>query len=420
MLRPSETNRGHAESNIKIADSIIAKPAATETPHDPPPSASLDVAFAVPFVHRLRSTTEIAEGDFSVLIELLRCDSHGPAKVLLVAEQPVAESSSQVQTIANKLDDHDEINLVAPVLLVAGGEEVKNDSNGVEEVLSRINEHNLDRRSYVVAIGGGAMLDAVGYAAAIAHRGVRLIRLPTTTLAQGDSGVGVKNAINYFGKKNWVGTFSVPWAVINDASLLESLPDRDFHSGFSESVKVSLLKSRDEFEWLCEHADQIRARNMDVATKAIATSCHLHLRHITEGGDPFEMLEARPLDFGHWSAHKLEPITDFQIRHGEAVAIGVAIDCFYSHLKLGFPLADVERVCECLHALGLPLWHEALNPLDRLLQGLEEFRQHLGGRLTITMLRGVGESVDVHEIDTSAMAEAIKRLAAEAKRLSTA
>ncbi len=171
-----------------------------------------------------------------------------------------------------------------------------------------------------------------------------------------------------------------------------------------------MLKSRDEFDRLCKHARMIGSRDMSVAVPAIATSCELHLRHITEGGDPFEMLEARPLDFGHWSAHKLEPITDFEIRHGEAVGIGVAIDCFYSHLKLGFPLQDVHRVCQCLDDLGLPLWHEALAPLDRLLGGLEEFRQHLGGRLTINMLRGIGESVDVHEIDHQTMAEAIEML----------
>lgn len=379
-------------------------------------NTDLDIAFSVPFVHRLRSTEQVSGDDFSVLLEVLRGSSAGAVKVLLIAERPVADSSEHVARIAAKLESADEINLVRETLLVDGGESVKNDSACVDQVLAAINAHHLDRRSYIVAVGGGAMLDAVGYAAAIAHRGVRLVRLPTTTLAQGDSGVGVKNAINYFGKKNWVGTFAVPWAVINDASLLESLSDRDFVNGFSEAVKVSLLKSRQEFDWLCENADAIRERNMEISTQAIATSCQLHLRHITEGGDPFEMLEARPLDFGHWSAHKLEPITKYRIRHGEAVAIGVAIDCFYSHLKLGFPLEDAKRVCQCLITLGLPLWHPELSPLERLLDGLEEFRQHLGGRLTITMLKGIGESVDVHEIDTSTMSSAIEMLRFESLR----
>ncbi|WP_436716508.1 3-dehydroquinate synthase [Roseiconus lacunae] len=403
------------QNNLARTDSPIDSPIQTTDGVDSVGRAidgalNHDVSFAVPFVHRVRTTLDLSGNDFDVLADLLRPGGSGPAKVLLIAERAVATASEHVQEIAEQLQDCDTVALVDHAMLLEGGEAIKNDDSGVDAVLAKINAHDLDRRSYIVAIGGGAFLDAVGYAAAIAHRGIRLVRLPTTTLAQGDSGVGVKNAINYFGKKNWVGTFAVPWAVINDAALLDTLPDRDFYSGFSESVKVTLLKSREEFEWLCDHAERIRSREMSAASRAIAVSCKLHLRHITEGGDPFEMLEARPLDFGHWSAHKLEPITDYAIRHGEAVGIGVAIDCFYSHLTLGFPIEDVHRTCRCLHEMGLPLWHEALSPLDRLLGGLEEFRQHLGGRLTITMLREVGESVNVHEIDTDKMAKAIEML----------
>ena len=201
-----------------------------------------------------------------------------------------------------------------------------------------------------------------------------------------------------------------PWAVINDAGLLETLSDRDFHSGFSEAVKVALLKDKDEFDWLCNHATDIRQRIPDTCNRAIDRSCRLHLKHITEGGDPFEMLEARPLDFGHWSAHRLEPLTNYEIRHGEAVAIGVAIDCIYSSIKFGFPQLAVQQVLQTMNDMGLHLWHNELHPIDRLLGGLEEFRQHLGGRLTITMLRDVGSPVDVHEIDQHAMKTAIEKL----------
>ena len=380
-------------------------------------SKSIDINFAVPFVHRLRVTNEVAGDDFAQLREVLEPGGSGPAKVLMVAESPVAQASDRVQRICDQLNDADEVSVVAPPLLVDGGEPVKNSTSVVKHVLQTINDHDLDRRSYVIAIGGGAMLDAVGYAAAVAHRGIRLVRLPTTTLAQADSGVGVKNAINYFGKKNWVGTFAVPWAVINDAGLLESLSTRDFQSGFSESVKVALLKDKSEFEWLCENAEAIGSHDMAVATRAIHRSCMLHLLHITEGGDPFEMLEARPLDFGHWSAHKLEPITDYEIRHGEAVAIGIAIDCLYSSISHGLPESDALNVCECLSKLGMRLWHDGLQPVDRLMQGLEEFRQHLGGRLTITMLEGVGQPINVHEIDVAVMRSAIERLKAIAENL---
>ncbi|TWT70237.1 3-dehydroquinate synthase [Crateriforma conspicua] len=373
---------------------------------------ALDIAFAVPQTHRLRMTTDLAGPQFAVLEQLLSIDvvPGTSAKVLLWVDAEVAAAGNFPLRLSQRLSSSDAINLVAPVLEVQGGEAVKNSEVVLRQMLSQINDHDLDRRSTIIVVGGGAVLDAAGFAAAIAHRGIRLIRVPTTVLAQADSGVGVKNAINYFGKKNWIGTFAVPWAVINDASVLQTLPDRDFRSGFTEAVKVSLLKDAAGFEWLHHHADQIRARDSRSCRVAIRESCVHHLRHITQGGDPFEMLEARPLDFGHWSAHRLEPLTEYRLRHGEAVGIGVAIDCLYSSLVLGFPTQAAEKVIDCLRRLGVPLWDEAIDPVDRLFQGLEEFRQHLGGRLTITMLRDIGDPVDVHEIDTNAMAKAIQQL----------
>ena len=260
-----------------------------------------------------------------------------------------------------------------------------------------------------MVIGGGAVLDAVGIAAAIAHRGIRLIRIPTTTLAQGDSGIGVKNSINLFQKKNWVGSFAVPWGVINDQALLETLSDRDFRCGFSESVKVALLKDPEFFQQIERHAAAIRNRRSE-CWPVIRQSAIWHLRHITQGGDPFEMLEARPLDYGHWSAHKLETMTDFQLRHGEAVAIGVAIDTIYSSLAHDLPPADANRVVRCLENLGLLIDHEVLKDTDQLFDGLEEFRQHLGGQLTVTMLNSIGQPINVHHIDHHLMKDAISQV----------
>ena len=374
-------------------------------------SDSIDFQFAVPLTHRLRVTSDVSGDDFAVLRSLLQTGDGSQARVLVAAESSVASTSDRVQRLSEKLAQSDLVDIVCPTHLVDGGEPIKNTDDAVQGMLRLIHENNLDRRSYIIAVGGGAFLDAIGYAAAIAHRGIRLIRLPTTTLAQADSGVGVKNAINYFGKKNWVGTFAVPWAVVNDSALLKTLPDREFVSGFSEAVKVSLLKDAQEFDWLCEHAGAIVARDVRVSRKAIHRSCMLHLKHITEGGDPFEMLEARPLDFGHWSAHKLESLAQYTIRHGEAVAIGVAIDCLYSSLMFGFPKSEAYRAIDCLESLGIELWNEHLNSTDKLLDGLEEFRQHLGGRLTVTMLQKVGKPIDVHTIDSQVMAQAIMTLA---------
>lgn len=379
---------------------------------------TIDIDFEVPFRHRVRFTDNLAEEDTQVLLDLLESPADIKPRVLMVVDEQLAEHSGRVSELVSRLENDQNILLLdggsserpGPSFVLPGGEAVKNSTDFVEQLLSLINERNLDRRSYIVVIGGGAVLDAASYAAAIAHRGIRVIRIPTTTLAQGDSGVGVKNAINFFRKKNWIGTFAVPWAVINDAALLTTLPNRDFRCGFSEAIKVSLLKSTTDFEELCDNATRIANREMESAFTAIKKSCLWHLKHITQGGDPFEALEARPLDFGHWSAHKMEQMSGYRLRHGEAVGIGVAIDCIYSTRVFGFPESDAQRVLQCLKDFQLPLWDSTLNDFDALLSGLEEFRQHLGGRLTITMLKAVGKPIDVHEIDSDAMRASVEQL----------
>lgn len=375
-------------------------------------SASIDVPFSVPFVHRLRFTQDVFGADQHQLAQVLEPTERTPARAQFWLDQDVAAANpgllSKLRRFAAAFADR--VNLTGPVQLIPGGEALKNDVQVLERMLKEFHAARLDRRSYVIVIGGGAVLDAVGFAAAIAHRGLRLVRLPTTTLAQADSGLGVKNGVNLFHTKNWLGAFAVPWAVINDAALLETLSERDFISGFAEAVKVSLLKDPAMFTELCQVAGRIRQRDLAVCLPLIRKAAQWHLAHITGGGDPFEMQEARPLDFGHWSAHKLEAMSDFRLRHGEAVAIGVAIDTVYSALACGLPLSDAERVLGALSELGFALDHPQLGDFELLHTGLEEFRQHLGGRLTLTMLRGVGQPFDVHEVDRPLMCRAIDRV----------
>ena len=382
----------------------------------------VDSPFSVTFHHRLHYTNDILGRDRDILTRLLEPSPGSPARVQFFVDANVAMSRPSIEAdLLGVVEAHPRLcSQAGEVLVVPGGESIKNDRNQLDRILRAFHDADLDRRSYVVVVGGGAVLDSVGFAAAIAHRGLRLIRVPTTTLAQADSGVGVKNAVNFFGKKNWLGAFAVPWAVINDAALLSTLPDRDFIAGFSEAVKVALLKSPTTFDRLCRSASRIKDRDLDAALPMIRASVEMHLAHITQGGDPFEAQEARPLDFGHWSAHKLEPMTSYTLRHGEAVAIGVAIDTVYSSMALGLPGRDADRVLACLDDLGFELGHPLLADVDRLFAGLEEFRQHLGGQLTITMLRGVGDPVDVHEVDLDLMRAAIGRVARHASKATTA
>ncbi|MFI5307778.1 MAG: 3-dehydroquinate synthase [Polyangiales bacterium] len=292
--------------------------------------------------------------------------------------------------------------------LVPGGEQAKQSPELIAMLHADLNRLGVDRQSVVLAIGGGAVLDAAGYAAATAHRGVRLVRLPTTVLAQNDSGVGVKNGINAFGKKNFLGAFAPPFAVICDSDFLRTLSPRDLRAGMAEAVKVGLIRDAAFFEWLEQCSGALSRFAQPELEQLIRRAAEIHLRHIGSGGDPFESGSARPLDFGHWAAHKLEALTDHALRHGEAVAIGMALDSRYSAQVGLLSEAALERICALLEALGFALWHDALGLLDAdekpaVLAGLQEFREHLGGELTVTLLQAIGHGVEVHEIDPAAV-----------------
>jgi 3-dehydroquinate synthase len=231
-------------------------------------------------------------------------------------------------------------------------------------------------------------------------------------LAQDDAGVGVKNGINAFGVKNALGSFAPPFAVVNDFALLDTLPLRDHIAGIAEAIKVALIRDASFFDWIERHAQALRDRAATPTRRLIHRCAELHLAHIRGAGDPFESGSARPLDFGHWAAHKLELLTQHELRHGEAVAIGMALDTRYAQLSQTIDEATAARVLRTIEAVGLPVWHPALELLAEdgapaVLAGLEDFREHLGGQLTVTMLEAIGRGVEVHEIDRPRMCAAI-------------
>ncbi len=353
-----------------------------------------------------------------------------PADVVVVVDDGVARAHAG---LLSHLDHYaaahrDALRLVAPPLVLPGGEQVKNDPQHLDAVHALIRDAALCRHSYVIAIGGGALLDLAGYAAATAHRGIRLIRVPTTVLSQDDSAVGVKNGVNAYGKKNYFGTFAPPCAVLNDFDFLDTLEDRDWRGGVSEAVKAALIRDAAFFAQIEADAPALVARDRGTMRRLVRRSAELHLAHIAQGGDPFELGSSRPLDFGHWAAHKLEQLTNHQLRHGEAVAIGIALDTTYACLSGWLTAHDWQRVIDLLIALQLPIAVPELSahagapdhPAS-VLRGLEEFREHLGGQLTIMLLRGIGTAFDVHEIRTEVMIRSIGVLTRiEAARASSA
>lgn len=307
------------------------------------------------------------------------------------------------------------LDLVTEPVRMEAGEKLKSDLHYVEKMQKVIFDHHIDRHSFVIGVGGGALLDAVGLVAATSHRGIRHIRVPTTVLSQNDSGVGVKNGVNLFGQKNYIGTFTPPFAVLNDFDFIRSLPQRDKISGMAEAVKVALIRDAVFYRWLEQNANALSVFDDSSMQYMIRRCAELHMHQIAHGGDPFEFGSARPLDFGHWSAHRLETLTRYHLRHGEAVAIGIALDAHYSVLAGLLEAGCEERICFLLEQIGFKLWHPSLltenaaGTLD-VIQGLSDFREHLGGDLTVTLLSSLGQGVEVHDMNTAWVAESINWL----------
>jgi len=362
----------------------------------------LKQSFSVKFEYNIFFTAGLFSINNLMLSEFFKSQpSAAMRKILFVVDDGVVKNHPLLlNAIKQYFNAYTDIELVQQVIIIPGGEQAKNDPQLFDQLIEAIDKHGIDRHSYLAAIGGGAVLDLAGYAAAVAHRGIKHIRIPTTVLSQNDSGVGVKNGINFKGKKNFTGTFAPPAAVFNDQQFLLSLTDRDYRSGISEAVKVALIKDLEFFEWIETHAIALSERDLKSMDYLIKRCAALHLNHIS-GDDPFESGSSRPLDFGHWAAHKLEQLSSFSITHGEAVAMGIALDSTYSHLA---GLLSADKLYRILNLLGVffTITHPLIQIQDLespILKGLTEFQEHLGGKLTITLLSGLGNGHEVNHMN---------------------
>jgi len=379
---------------------------------------SIQQTFSVSYQYEVYFTQAIFDlGNETFMIALQKDQRKDQRKVLMVLEQGVANAFPSVANdIITYFNAHSSyMKLCGEIMMITGGEAVKNDRAMVDQVVDAVHHFGIDRHSYIAVIGGGAIIDMVGFAAAIAHRGIRLIRIPTTVLAQDDAAVGVKNSINAYGKKNFIGTFEPPYAVINDSDFLVKLDDRDWRCGIAEAIKVALIKDKVFFDKLKANAPKLAARDMAAMQDLIYQCAHMHLEHIA-GKDPFERGSSRPLDFGHWAAHKLEYLSNYSIRHGEAVAIGIALDSTYSWLKGYLLKAELDDILCILQTVGFKLFDNHLQTKEidgtlSVIRGLNEFREHLGGVLTIMLLDSIGHGFEVHEMEEGKVVEAISYLA---------
>ena len=380
---------------------------------------TIEQRFTVSYAYPVIFLRDLFAPECEVLAELLARDPTSPAphRVLVVMDRGVDEAHPELsRRVTEWLSARRErIELVVPIEYLPGSEFAKRHDGMAERLVKLAYQTHFGRKDTFVVIGGGAVQDVAGYAAGIVHRGCRVIRVNTTTLAQADAGVGVKNGVDYGACKNFLGTFAPPFAVVNDATFLPTLSDKDWRNGIAEAVKVATIKDAAFLAWLEANADALRTRDLEAMAEMVERTAALHLAHIAGSGDPFEQGSARPLDFGHWCAHRLEAMTCYQLSHGEAVAVGVALDTVYASLAGLITPPECTRVVALLRDCGLRVWSDelALRGTDghlAVLEGLRQFREHLGGVLCVTFPQGLGAKTELNAIDERLLERAVTLL----------
>ncbi len=374
--------------------------------------------FTVSYSYPVVFCRGLFETSSDTLLKMLQLDpaAQTPHRVLFVVDRGVERAHPQLcaQITAWVQAHPDTIELAAPIEFLPGNEFVKKHDALTEKLIRLAYQVHFGRKDTFIVIGGGAVQDVVGYIAGIVHRGCHVIRINTTTLSQADAGIGVKNGVDYGAAKNYLGTFAPPLGVINDSHFLTTLTDKDWRNGIAEAIKVAIIKDANFFDWIECTADDLRMRDLKTMETLIERTAELHLRHIS-GGDPFERGSARPLDFGHWAGHRLEALSCFQLSHGEAVSIGIALDSVYAMQTGYITEGECTRIISLLRACGLPIWSDelALCGADgrlAVLEGLLQFQEHLGGVLCVTLPKHIGDRIEVNEMNADAITEAVTLL----------
>jgi len=304
--------------------------------------------------------------------------------------------------------------IAATSIVVAAGEATKSFSV-FERVCDGLLEAKIERGDVVVALGGGVIGDLAGFAAAVVRRGIDYVQAPTTLLAQVDSSVGGKTAINSRLGKNLIGVFHQPILVVADTALLDTLPAREFRAGYAEVAKYGLLGDAAFFAWLEANAADVFAGGPS-REHAIATSCRMKAAIVAR--DERESGERALLNLGHTFGHALEAFAGFSDRllHGEAVALGMALAFQFSAWLGLLPQAEAERVARHLQEVGLPTRVSDMSGTrpnaDRLMELMAQDKKVRRGRLTFILAHAIGQAFIAPDVDaTDVRAFLVEKLA---------
>ena len=281
--------------------------------------------------------------------------------------------------------------------------EAHKDWGGLDRIFAALLEARADRKTVLVAVGGGVVGDMAGFAAATYQRGVPHLQVPTTLLAQVDSSVGGKTAINHPLGKNMIGAFHQPLAVVADTEVLSTLPERELAAGLAEVVKYGAICDATFLAWIERHAEALRRRDGDALAYAIRRSCEIKAQVVAE--DEREAGMRALLNFGHTFGHAIETATGYGTwLHGEAVATGMALAARFSARRGRIAAGEAERLVALLERLGLPVQPPAI-AVHRWLELMGRDKKNEGGRITLILLDGMGRASVVKDTPARALEE---------------
>ena len=321
-------------------------------------------------------------------------------KVLVISNQTLAPL--YMETLLQSLGDAD-----AEQLILEDGERFKT-LDTLEKIYDRLLTGQFDRSSVIIALGGGVIGDMAGFAAATYQRGIDFIQVPTTLLAQVDSSVGGKTAVNHPLGKNMIGAFHQPKAVLIDPRTLDTLPDREFSAGMAEVIKYGLIRDRDFFDWLESNIDRLMARDSEAMVEAILISCKTKAEIVA--ADETEQGQRALLNLGHTFGHAIESAQNYRDwLHGEAVGAGMAMAARMSESLGWLDSAQVERIENLLQAANLPIKAPDDIEPSKLRDLMSHDKKVQLGQLRLILLKQIGQAEIFSDFEESLLIKTIEQ-----------
>lgn len=310
-------------------------------------------------------------------------------------------SKHYMSEVVERIKDYVE---VVKTYIITPGEEYKN-LDTVKGLYEYLIQSKFDRQDILIALGGGVVGDLTGYTAATYLRGIRFIQLPTSLLAMVDSSIGGKTGVDFLAYKNMVGAFHQPKEVYININTLNTLNEEQFSSGLGEVIKYGLIKDPEYYNWLKANADKILNKDVSTLEEMILRSCEN--KRIVVEKDPTEQGERALLNFGHTIGHSIEKLMNFQLLHGNCVAIGMVAASYISYMRENISETDLNDIIDTLKMFHLPTKVTKLN-INEVVDATKNDKKMEAGTIKFILLESIGNAIIDKTVTDQEMQKAIE------------